>query len=96
MPRVIRSKESDEDLRTIYQYIAADNPDAAERLLRKIDTKLEDYAALPEMGMRRDVLSPGVRSFPVGSYLVFYRIIDAGIEVVRVLHGKRDIKKLFE
>jgi toxin ParE1/3/4 len=40
-------------------------------------------------------LSEGLRSFPVGDYLVFYREADQGIEIVRVLHGSRDIAALF-
>ena len=44
------------------------------------------------MGTARDNLGRGVRSFPVGNYLVLYRIIPDGIEVARVLHGARDLK----
>jgi toxin ParE1/3/4 len=46
------------------------------------------------MGTPRDTLAPGLRSFPVGSYLVFYRVVPEGIEVARILHGARDLKEL--
>ena len=48
----------------------------------------------PESGTKRDQLRSGLRSFPVGSYMVFYLVIEKGIEIVRVLHGRRDIEKI--
>jgi toxin ParE1/3/4 len=96
MPVVRRSRLAEEDYREIWHYIAYDNPAAADRLLRKIDAKLGLYAANPRMGTARDNLAPGLRSFPVGNYLVFYRITPEGIEVARVLHGARDLRAVFK
>jgi toxin ParE1/3/4 len=95
MPGIRRSKLAEQDYRNIWHYIAADNSDAADRLLRRIDTKLELYAANPRMGTARDNLAPGLRSFPVGNYLAFYRPVTDGIELVRVLHGARNLEELF-
>ncbi|MBD2690580.1 type II toxin-antitoxin system RelE/ParE family toxin [Anabaena catenula] len=36
-----------------------------------------------------------LRSFPVKIYLIFYRPIDQGIEIVRILHGSQDIERIF-
>lgn len=96
IPVVRRSVLAEQDYREIWRYIAADNPDAADRFLRKIDSKLELFAKYPAMGTARDKLLPGVRSFPVGNYLVFYRAIPDGIDLVRVLHGARNLKRLFK
>jgi toxin ParE1/3/4 len=96
MPVVHRSALSEQDYRDIWRYIAADKPDAADRLLLRIDSKLELYAENPGMGTPRDNLALGLRSFPVGNYLVFYRIVSDGIELVRVLHGSRDLRKNLE
>ena len=52
-------------------------------------------ATQPMMGRARDELAPGVRSFPFGRYVVFYMPLDDGIDVVRVLHGARDIDAVF-
>lgn len=95
MPAIRRSSLAEQDFRDIWRYIAARNPDAADRLLLRIDSKLELYAQNPRMGRARDQLAPGLKSFPVGKYLVFYRIVADGIELVRVLHGARDLKALF-
>jgi len=48
------------------------------------------------MGRVRDELAPSLRSFPVGRYVIFYRLIKNGIEITRILHGARDLKSAFE
>ena len=50
----------------------------------------------PQMGRRRDALGPGVRSFTVGDYLIFYLARNRDIVVVRVLSGYRDLDSLFD
>jgi len=95
MPQIVRSPLSEQDYRDIWRYIASDNPDAADRLLELIDSKLMLYASFPKMGTQRDQFSKGLRSFHVGNYVVFYRPIADGIELVRVLHGNRDLRALF-
>ena len=92
MATVHRSALAEEDFRDIWRHIAEDNLDAADAFLRRIDLKLELYASQPRMGTIREPLAPGLRSFPVGNYLVFYRIVSDGIELVRVLHAARDIR----
>jgi toxin ParE1/3/4 len=96
MARVLRSPLAEEDFREIWRYIAQDNPGAADGLLRRIDEKLSLYAENPRMGTTREHWSPGLRSFPVGRYVVFYRIVAEGIEVVRALHGMRDLPSLLK
>lgn len=46
-------------------------------------------------GKSRDELAPGMRSFPIGRYVVFYMPLEDGIDVIRVLHGARDIEAVF-
>jgi toxin ParE1/3/4 len=48
------------------------------------------FARNPEAGTRRDEVDVGVRGFPVGNYIVYYREVSDHIVVSRVLHGKRD------
>jgi toxin ParE1/3/4 len=45
----------------------------------------------PLAGRERTELQPGLRSFPVGSNLVFYLPSSDGVEVVRVMSGRQDI-----
>jgi len=85
------------DIESIIDYIA-DNRGltAAESYLKKINQKCLNLAQFPSMGKKRDELYPELRSFPVDSYLIFYRQIPDGIEILRVVSGYQDLTKLFE
>lgn len=95
MRRVIYAPEAEADILAIARRIAEDNRTAAERFLDTIDETAHRLLTTPAMGRRRDELVPGLRSFPVGNYVIFYRVAKRGIEVARVLHGARDIPSLF-
>lgn len=85
------------DIENIIDYIADNSSfDAAERLLKKINQKCSNLANFPNMGRRRDELSPSLRSLPVDDYLIFYRPIADGIEILRVVSGYRDLDALFD
>lgn len=78
----------------IASFIAQDNFGAAERFLRSVHQKIELLAENPKLGRRRDELAAGIRSFPLGQYLVFYRADEVSITIVRVLSGYRDLGPL--
>jgi toxin ParE1/3/4 len=87
---------ADQDLVEIWRYIAADNPAAATRLLDDVDKKFAMLARQPLIGEIRDEVRPGLRSFPVGSYVIYYTIDDdETVVVMRVLHGARDSSQMF-
>lgn len=91
MPRVITSAASEADAEDIWRWIANDSVRAADRLVLRFEDVAQLLAHRPEMGRSREELAPGLRSFAVGSYIIFYRPVREGIEVARVLHGRRDI-----
>jgi toxin ParE1/3/4 len=95
MAKALRTPQSEIDLWEIAEYIARDNPAAAGRLLDEVDKTISLLADFPGMGPSRDELMPHLRSFPVHSYVLFYRPNDDGIELVRVIHGARDLDQLF-
>ena len=68
----------------------------ADRWMDRLDEKLSLWATQPMMGHTRDELSPGIRSLSFGRYVVFFEPLTDGIDVVRVLHGSRDIDITFE
>jgi toxin ParE1/3/4 len=47
----------------------------------------------PEAGRRRDEVRPGYRSFPVGEYLILYRIRKPDVRIAHVFHGKMDLSR---
>jgi toxin ParE1/3/4 len=65
-------------------------------LIDEIIQRFPKLAAFPDMGRKRDALLEGLRSFPVKSYVLFYRRTQQGIEIFRILHGRRDIESEFE
>ena len=93
MGLIRRTPSAHQDYQGIWHYIAQNNVTAADDLLRKLDSKLELLSDHPRAGQGRPELRPRLRSFPVGEYLIFYRAIRGGIELLRVLHGARDIRK---
>jgi toxin ParE1/3/4 len=88
--RVTRA-QSLADADSIFDFIAADNPPAAANLIRRFERILDMLTASPDAGRERPDLAPALRSFPVGNYVIFYQPVAEGIEVVRILHGARDI-----
>jgi len=95
MARVLRRPKAAEDIAAVWDFIADDNPDAADHWVDQLDTQLRLLATQPLMGRARDELAPGILSFSFGRYLVFYLPIGDGIDVVRVLHGARDVDTVF-
>lgn len=92
MSRVIQSREAAADLDEIWDYIAQDNLMAADEFLDRLLDITRLIATQPRMGKARFDLAPEVRSFPVNEHLIFYRPRDTGgIQIVRVLHGRRNI-----
>lgn len=95
MPVIRRTVQAEEDLIDIWLYIAPDNPGAADRLLDEIEGKFSLLADQPQLGPARPDIAEECRYFPVGNYLILYRIIPDGIEVVRVVQGSRRLENLF-
>jgi plasmid stabilization system protein ParE len=88
----VLSPDADLDLEGIWDYIAADNIEAADRWIEKLFDAFEALAQNPMMGhTREDLTSYPVRFWPVGSYLVIYRARKPVIEIVAVTQGSRDI-----
>ena len=95
MAIVVKRPLAELDLLDIWDYIADDSFERADEFLDRIESKLQALARTPGMGKRREELLPGLQSFPVGNYVVFYRASEDGIDVIRVLRGSRDIEEIF-
>ncbi len=96
MSRALLTPQAERDIDDIGEYIAANNPAEAYQLVRSIRQRCQALAKMPETGRSREELAPGLRISHVGRYLIFFRPDPEGIEVVRVVHGSRDLPKLFE
>ena len=90
------SPRAREDLLEIWGYIADDSEANADGFIDRIYETMELLARQPGLGRHRDELAAGIQSFPVGRYIIFYRVAAGAVEIVRVLHGARDIENIFE
>jgi plasmid stabilization system protein ParE len=85
------------DLLKILEYLEGDTPNAILKVLDALDNAMQLLADNPGIGHLRPDLTPqGVRFWPVFRYLVIYRPDTKPLEIVRVLHGKRDVRRLLE
>ena len=90
--RVTIRPSADHDLDDIFDWIAEDNPDAAERHVRRLVDAALALRDFPERGPLRPEIGEGVRSLTVARYLILYRIESDVVEIVRFIHGARDLR----
>jgi toxin ParE1/3/4 len=90
--RILRHLRAAEDLIDLWTYIALDDPGAADRLLDRIQAKLELVAERPHLGRERPELADHLRSVVLGNYVLFYRPVAEGIALVRVLSRYVDLE----
>ncbi len=92
MSGYVLSADADLDLDEIWDYIAADNIDAADRWIDKLFDAFEALGKTPGIGHRREDLTRNpVLFWPVGAYLIVYRAERRPLEIVAVTQGARDI-----
>lgn len=89
--RIDRRPRAVADIDNIWMTIAAENLGAAERWLAHFYQAEDQLADFPEIGPNRPDLANDLRSWPVGPYLILYRVEPDALVIVRVLHGARDL-----
>ena len=101
MPESILDPVVEAELWGIWKFIARDNPDAATRVVEAAFETFNTLAANPGLGRPGkfgNARLAGTRSFRVSgfdNYLIFYRRVPAGIQVLHLYHGARDLESLF-
>jgi toxin ParE1/3/4 len=100
--KLVVSRRAESDLDEESEYLGRDDPALAERFLSAAKATFVDLAATPGLGRLREFRSArlrGLRSWRIRSFenwLVFYRVVDETVEIVRVLHGARDLDAAFD
>jgi toxin ParE1/3/4 len=78
------------DLESHQDYIARDRPLASLTWVERLAQRCHTLAHNPGWGRPREDLRPNLRSLPFGRYMIYYRVTQKGVEIVRVLHASRD------
>lgn len=100
--RVTVLPAADADLDDLFAYLLPESPTAAFKFLAAADKTFESLLKHPNIGFRRESKNPDLkdmRTFPVKGFpklIVFYRPTENGIEVIRILHGARDLLAVLE
>jgi plasmid stabilization system protein ParE len=96
MRRLLIQPQARVDLLEIWFYIAKNSRDAANRVSDKIDAEIRELLEMPGKGhTRADVKNPHYRFWSVYSYVIAYRYDEKTLTVIRVVHGRRDFRRLF-
>ena len=96
MRSILIQPQARTDIFEICQYIAERNTAAADRVSRKLEESIRGLASMPGKGHRRlDVKDKRYRFWSVYSYVIAYRYDDTTLTVVRVVHGRRNLRRLF-
>lgn len=94
MAEIFRTPAAESDLIDIWVSIALENRSAADDLLNEFERRFDQLAAFPESGPFRPDIANEVRAPTCRNYLILYRLMPDRIEIVRVVHGARDIATL--
>ncbi len=94
MNRFRLSRRALVDLREIWEFVYAESFDAADRLLEEFYGVFGQIAAMPGLGRKRPDITPrDLRFWRLHSYLILYQE-SKPLRVVRIIHAKRDVKRL--
>lgn len=90
------SNKANRDLEEIFDYIAADSPSNAVRMVKRLRDEVRALARSPYAYALRPDLSSDARAVVAGNYLILYRIKDDQVHIERVVHGARNIPDLLQ
>ena len=92
MKRIRVAALAEQDLDDIWYHAAKNSGsiDIANRVVDSIAEAFSLFARVPEAGTTRDEIDPGVRGFPAGDYIIYYRASGSYVVISRVIHGMRD------
>jgi toxin ParE1/3/4 len=96
MPQYVINVLASRDLNEIADYFAENSLEAGDRFFRTFNSKCNQLVTFPNSGKSYETIYPGLRGLSLEGYIIFYRILDEGIEILRVVSGRRNLSSLFE
>lgn len=91
----IISPEASQDLDEISDYFLSRSLEAGERFVSGFEQKCKNLVKFPHIGRSYADIEPLLRGVPLEGYIILYRVIEDGVEIVRVVSGYRDLESLF-
>jgi len=93
--RITQTHAAEKDFAHIVDYLDEHYPGVGDRFAADLESTCRILASQPKSGRPRDDLSHGLRSKVVGQHVVFFQATDDELLVVRIIHGSRDIDRVF-
>lgn len=89
--RLELTEEADADLRSLLEYTLANwGGEQRDHYAERIMGAIRELLSHPQLGSVRDDISPGLRNRRAGQHVIFYRVFEQSIRVIRILHVKTD------
>ena len=95
MGKVTYTRQAREDLLDIWVYIAPRNSEAvADRVYDRLEHACNSLKEHPQLGVKRPEIAPSARSLVVERWLVIYKLVPEGVQIIRIVDGVRDIARI--
>lgn len=94
MTRLVITRAASRDLADISDYFLAQSVEAGDRFVEQFDQKCQYLARFPYIGKSYAFISEDLRGTPLMGYIIFYQVVDEGIEILRVISGYRNIEQV--
>lgn len=92
--RLAPQAQADVDNLAYYVFVESGSIETADRIIESLTARFSLLGSHPRAGRRRDDLRPGMRGFPVGEYVILYRVEGDDAVILRVIGGRMDIESI--
>ncbi len=96
MSRYVINILASRDLNDIADYFASQSLESGDRFFRAFNRRCSQLVAFPNSGKSYAAIRPDLRGLSLEGYVIFYRVLDDGVEILRVVSGRRNFPSLFE
>ena len=96
MRTLLITAPASQDLEAISEYFLEVSVDAGDRFVEGFGKKCQQLARYPYIGKSYTPLKPGLRGISLMSHIIFYRVLENRIEILRVVSGYRNLQDVFE
>ena len=93
--RLTISPTAIKDLKQLSEYFLVNNVEAGEKLFQEFNRKCQNLANFPKMGRAYPHIHPSLRGIPLDGYIIFYRVTETELEIVRIVSGRQNLPDVF-